>query len=799
MIEVVDLNKCCGCAACANICPKKAISIVQDEEGFYKHHINQDLCINCGLCQKVCPQINFEYENFDVPSCYAAMADDELREKSSSGGVFGVLAHEILKLNGIVCGAAFDENWVVKHIIVDNMNDLEKLHGSKYVQSFISEDLFKKIKNYLDEGRYVLFSGVPCQVAGLHNFLKKDYDKLYTVDLICAYAPSPKVFKKFLEENYNRHDINKISFRDKETFGWNAINIVLEEKKNKIIDNKYMKPYLNRMFKGEHCVNCSFKRFPRPGDFTIGDFWKIQNFTKDMDDRKGTSAICLNTSKAEKLFSKIKSNFKKIKSMPLNGVSWQIDVPNKIHRTLECKSFYHHLNNSTFDENVKTAPKNSKVGIINWWFINNRGAILTNYALNEMVKELGYNSFTINYISPFERENYQKGYVKAFTDKYIQKTRWIENRYDLEQLNSDIGTFICGSDQIFNFAPCYSHNMIFYMDWVDVKNNKLISYAASFAYDTFKAQEHQKNLVKHLLSRFDYHSIREEEGVAIMQNTFGLDAKLILDPVFCIDKQKYVDIAEQSTDKLDAEDFIVYYYTVPDRIKNAELIDYVMKMTGVKKAINLFSWDIPMENWLWYFIHAKFVLTNSFHGVCFSLIFNKPWLAFVVDGKEDSRFSTLIKLSNMKERVFYNIEEIFKADYLFKHVDFSYFNNSIKGKIQDAYNWLSNAMNSPKTYKLNAESEMYDALLGDYNDKIKKAMIYTWSCEQRIKMLENKINTIEAMQQKHPTVLLEQSTTLNPSRLLRKKVLPRWLGNIICCFIPKKKNRDHFREKYINH
>ena len=153
----------------------------------------------------------------------------------------------------------------------------------------------------------------------------------------------------------------------------------------------------------------------------------------------------------------------------------------------------------------------------------------------------------------------------------------------------------------------------------------------------------------------------------------------------------------------------------------------------------------------------------------------------------------------MKERVFYNIEEIFKADYLFKHVDFSYFNNSIKGKIQDAYNWLSNAMNSPKTYKLNAESEMYDALLGDYNDKIKKAMIYTWSCEQRIKMLENKINTIEAMQQKHPTVLLEQSTTLNPSRLLRKKVLPRWLGNIICCFIPKKKNRDHFREKYINH
>lgn len=742
MLEVIETNRCCGCAACVNACPKKAISIVQDENGFYKHHIDQKLCVNCGLCQKVCPLLNFASKNYEVPSCYAVMADDELRAKSSSGGAFGIIAHEILNLNGVVCGAAFDDEWHVKHIIVDNVNDLQKLHGSKYVQSYISADLFQQIKKYLDEDRYVLFTGVPCQVAGLRNFLRKEYEKLYTADLICAYAPSPKVFDAYLSENYDKKKIDKINFRDKTMFGWSC-TVVVDVGSDRILDYKYMTPYLNRMFKGEHCVNCAYKKFPRPGDFTIGDFWKIHEFTKDMDDRKGTSALVLNSAKAEKLFETFRHKFKKIKAMPFKGVSWQIDVPHKIHRTLECQSFYRNMQRyNNYTDSVKNATKNSRVGIINWWFINNRGAILTNYALNEMVKSLGFNAYTVNYITPFERDNYQKGYVKDFTDKYIQKTRWIENRYDLGQLNADIGTFICGSDQIFNFFPCNAHSKIFYMDWVDVKNNKLLSYAASFAGNEFKATESQTNLVKYLLSRFDYHSIREEEGVEIMRQTFGLDSQLILDPVFCIDKQKYIDMAEKSTDKTE-EDFIVYYYTVPDRIKNAELIDHVMKKAGAKRAINLFSWDIPMENWFWYFTHAKFVLTNSFHGVCFSLIFNKPWVAFVLDGKKDSRFSILTKLSNMKERIFYDMNDIFKADYLFQPVDFSYFNHSIGAKVQEAYQWLEKALNTPKTYKLSPEAEMYDALLGDYNEKIKKALGYTWTCEQRIKQLEEKIKNLE--------------------------------------------------------
>lgn len=718
MEKVTDFSLCTGCSACANVCPKKAIKIIQDAKGFYKHCINQEECINCGLCTKVCPNNHFNCQNTFSPECFAVMNSDEIRMKSSSGGVFSAIAENILDKGGVVCGAAFDDDWSVKHVIVESSEGLEKLRGSKYAQSFISEELFKNIEEHLKNNRYVLFVGVPCQVAGLINYLRKDYEKLYTIDMICAYAPSSEVFKQFINENYNKEDILDIRFRDKQKLGWSASHNTIVTKENTYNDDRYMRPYLDRRFKGEHCVNCNYKKFPRPGDFTMGDFWKIQEFAKDCDDKKGTSGLLLNNAKAKKLFEEIKGNFKLLKPMPLEALGWQIDVKHKIPQTPECKLFFKNRTTMPFNENVPYSAKFAKVGITNWWFINNRGAVLTNYALNEMVNELGYNAYTINYITPFERGNFfSRGYVKSFTDKYIKRTRWIEHRHELQQLNADIGTFICGSDQIFNYSPCKSHSYLYYMDWVDAKKNKLISYAASFAINQFKATESQTNFVKHLLKRFDFHSIREQTGVDIMKNTFGLDSTLILDPVFCIDKQKYIDIANTSTIKTD-EDFIVYYYTVPNRCENEKLLKHFKDKTGIKKAINLFDWNMPMEDWLWYFINAKFVLTNSFHGACFSLIFNKAWAAFVLDGQTDSRFDTIAQLSHQENRIFYNVDEMYQADYLFDGVDFSYYNSSIQEKIKASILWLKNALDTAKQNHLSATDDFYDALINDYNEKI---------------------------------------------------------------------------------
>ena len=186
----------------------------ENNEGFLVPVLDADKCIDCGLCMKPCPSLQEKRDNAVEPQCYAAQASDDIRAISSSGGVFTPLAEQILERGGVVCGAAFREDWTVHHIIVDNKEELAKLRGSKYVQSD-TEDCYKRIKALLKEGTWVLFSGTPCQVAGLYTYLGKEYDTLVTIDIFCHGAPSPGVWKRYLRENYEPGSIANINFRDK--------------------------------------------------------------------------------------------------------------------------------------------------------------------------------------------------------------------------------------------------------------------------------------------------------------------------------------------------------------------------------------------------------------------------------------------------------------------------------------------------------------------------------------------------------------------------------------------------------
>ena len=714
-----SIKECTGCSACANICPVGAIKIIQDKEGFYKPEIDENKCTSCGACSNICPiQKNIYPKNYQKPKVYAAMADDTIRKISSSGGAFSIIANKILDDNGIVCGAAFGNNLRVEHIIVDNKEDLAKLRKSKYVQSYISESLYRELKKHLDTGKKVLFSGVPCQVSGLLNYLKKDYENLYTIDLICAYAPSAKVFDMYLKENFGKENLQAVEFRDKESTDWNCSILKLKLKDNNIIyDKNYMQPYLDRLFKGSQCESCKFKKFPRPGDFTIGDFWKIDKFTTNMNDKKGTSAILINTKKGEEFFKKIENKFSKLKEMPFESAAWQIDVKHKILKTPACKKFFEDIDIKPYNQNIKDAVKQTNVGITNWWFVNNRGAILTNYALNEMVKSLGYNALTINYVTPFERKNFNTGFAKEFAEKYLQRTRWINTKKDLIKLNDEIGTFICGSDQIFRYFPCKVHGMLYYFPWVDADENKLISYSASFAVHKFEADKKQTTLVKHYLNRFDYHSVREYDGVDIMKDTFNIDCPQVLDPVFCIDKQKYIDLAEKSTDKL-KEDFIAYYIMWPTK-ENLKIVEHIKNLNGVKKAVHL-NPPMSVENWLWYIINAKFIVTDSFHATCFSMIFNKQFAAIPREIEYPSRFKTLDELSGLHSRFFYNNKSIFNDENLLTPIDYTKYNQKISLEKERSIEWLRKALTAPKNKKLTEEQRMYDAIIQDYNETIDK-------------------------------------------------------------------------------
>ena len=312
----VELNKenCTGCGACANACLAGAVSMVQDERGFYIPEIDFEKCTGCGLCKKACPigrKKELECSDFAVKA-YAAYAKDQLvRRQSSSGGMFTILARDVLARSGIVYGAAFDENFKVVHIGVRSEDGLEKLRGSKYVQSFISGTLYREIKDELNKGTAVLFSGTPCQVAGLRFYLQKEYENLLTVDLVCHGVPSPKVwagYLSFLERKYGK--IRNYLFRDKDK-SWKMFNSKVETENKTVI--KYMDQdfflflflFHTQPMLRESCYRCAFADRGRISDITIGDFWGCQPSEKLVDDDKGISCVLCNTVKGNAIFNSL--------------------------------------------------------------------------------------------------------------------------------------------------------------------------------------------------------------------------------------------------------------------------------------------------------------------------------------------------------------------------------------------------------------------------------------------------------------------------------------------------------------
>jgi len=323
MITITDKTNCCGCQACANICPKQCISMRPDEEGFLYPHVDTNACINCGLCERICPILH-KPQTYPVLGAYAAKhTNTEVRLKSSSGGLFTALAEMILKENGVVFGAAFDEKWNVIHTYAEKSADLDKLRRSKYVQSDIGR-IYQKAKNFLEEGRMVLFTGTPCQIAGLRNYLGQEYTNLFTCELFCHGVPSPAVWQKFLRENTCKDQVSAIDFRHKQ-FGWDASFLHILYKNGGSLPHtpRLLRPVLNarqgRLFRAFYrlsfeisnlyerpsCHKCNFKGLNKMADFSIGDLWGVRHMYPQQYDKQGISALFANTQKAKNALSKL--------------------------------------------------------------------------------------------------------------------------------------------------------------------------------------------------------------------------------------------------------------------------------------------------------------------------------------------------------------------------------------------------------------------------------------------------------------------------------------------------------------
>lgn len=321
---IADAQKCCGCAACMNICPASAITMQENNDGFLFPLIDDNKCKRCNLCVNICPvQVDNIKKDLSDSTAYAVQNNNEkVRSVSSSGGVFSLLAENIINQGGIVSGAEFEDAEHVHHTIIDNKSELNRIYGSKYIQSE-TQYVYKKIKNELDNKRKVLFCGTPCQVAGLKCYLKKDYDELILIDLICHGVPSAKVWREFLKDEIKTEEIQKINFRDKRS-GWKNYSLYIETINNKsfcrnFYETNFFKAFLSNIALRPSCYNCKFKYPNNVSDITLGDFWGIEDVYPELDDDTGTSAVIINTEKGNKLWDAVKESCK-YKNVDINTI-----------------------------------------------------------------------------------------------------------------------------------------------------------------------------------------------------------------------------------------------------------------------------------------------------------------------------------------------------------------------------------------------------------------------------------------------------------------------------------------------
>ena len=310
---MIDLKTfdCTGCTACYNVCPHNAITMLENEEGFKFPHIDLEKCTDCGLCNKVCiPSKGYTKAPFEVQAFGAKNKNLDERKQSQSGGAFFVLAKYVLAKNGVVYGSAIGEDFVVRHTRAETENEAKAFRGSKYVQSDLG-DIFSLVKKDLQAGKLVLFSGTPCQVAGLKAFLIKDYDNLILMDLICHGVPSPKVWADYLtwqQKRFKKYPLTNPVFRELSCPWGKCVESFLSKNK-KVTDNIFASIFYSLNAHRKCCFSCPFTNTERLSDITVGDCWGIENFNPEFKDIHGVSAVLVNSEKGKRIWEEIKDEF----------------------------------------------------------------------------------------------------------------------------------------------------------------------------------------------------------------------------------------------------------------------------------------------------------------------------------------------------------------------------------------------------------------------------------------------------------------------------------------------------------
>lgn len=378
MINIINKSDCCGCRVCETICPVQCITMELDSEQFYYPKVDITKCINCERCKKVCPNINIPLKYNPYNDVYATWSKDtKIRYDASSGGMFEIIARNILEKHGVVFGAAFDENLQLIHKYATTVQELKPLCKSKYLQSNMNHS-YKSIKNFLDADKYVLLVGTPCQIAALRNYLGKSYDKLILVDLVCHGVPSQELFNSCIryEEKQRGIKIKKYVFRTKKkrgaTLHYYTKGYEEKGKYKEKIGIYYKSPYYLGFQKyitlRPSCYKCHYSNPKRVSDITIGDFHEIERYVKNVDRMKGISMVIINTPKGKYLFDSIKNRLEIIKLDLNTAIISNPCLEKPTPMPVERQQFFEDLRTKDFRFVVNSHLKSKKSWILDLYY-----------------------------------------------------------------------------------------------------------------------------------------------------------------------------------------------------------------------------------------------------------------------------------------------------------------------------------------------------------------------------------------------------------------------------------------------
>lgn len=708
-IICVDWEKCVACGACENICPTNAIVMNYDENGFMYPYIGEE-CIHCGKCKSVC-QVIKPIELYNEPDAYAVWnKKEEIRKKSSSGGFFSIIAQYVINKGGIVFGAVYANDFKSVYISeAKTMTEVALMRGSKYVFSE-TRNSFQLVKKYLDEGKYVLYTGNPCEVAGLIGYLGKPYERLITCDFVCHGANSVKAYRSWLKEFTGNQKIKTLDFRDKSVYKWSTTATAYLENGEEIRQDHencfWYKGFLEGVTIRENCSECPYAKSERVADFTMADAWQIGRINKAYNDQWGTSLVLVNSKKAKSIYETIRYEMalcEKISLAEIRKYNGYLNHPQLAHPSR--KFFFSHLDKDGYHKSLWYGRGlRWDVGIVGWWFASNYGSALTYYVLGKSIEQMGK---SVIFIPVPQLNNHNWDVDTQIVEKFMAKHFRIakKRQYDnLKEVNQFCDSFLLGSDQMWTESTTKLVGYSFFLDFVD-KEKKKIACATSFGASKFNSDLKMRYTARDYLKQFDAISVRENSGVEICRDKFGINAEQIIDPIFWEGEKVFDEIIIKNDCNDLPERYLLCYMLDPDCEKR-DLVQYVAKKNQLK-ILTVFglkeyegaknNWNIgaivekpTIEEFLLLIKNCEFLLTDSHHGTCLGIIFHKNYFAIGNEKRGIDRFTTVAKKLGTTDRILslptnYDvIDQISEIDY--KEVD-----ARLNQEVMRAKEWLINA------------------------------------------------------------------------------------------------------------